>query len=206
MTGPPGRASAAPASRAMLTKLAICFDEAGVPGRERAHRVAMCAEFTGRPLASSAELTRDEAGRLIDALESDPLTVDRLSRRIATKATATAPMPEPRPAPDADPPPDPPAPVGVPAGWEPLRVRRGIGCDPEDPGLHLIPAGDPASTRWCLCRTVCRRPPVRDSPCLAICYCGRCAHYVPVPPPNYRAAIAGLREREVERISRGRRR
>lgn len=47
------------ADRGLLTALAIAYDQAGV--RDRSTRLAHAAEFVGRPLTSSSELTVDEA-------------------------------------------------------------------------------------------------------------------------------------------------
>lgn len=71
-------------------------------------------------------------------------------------------------------------------------VRRGVGCGPQ--GLHWLPPGE--GKRSCSCGGVLRLPPPKDRSCPpALCYCGSCPHWKPIPPVNYAAAIAALRER-----------
>jgi len=205
-----------PATRPQLTKLKLSFDEAGVDPKDRDRRLALCEAFAGRPLTSSAELSKAQAHRLIDWLENDPLAVDKLAARLPVGAEVTA-----APAPtgngrgddlDAMPPVTAPAPSYEPvapagdgdiqpsaeAGWTP--IRRGPGCWPD--GLHWVPPGE--GTRYCRCTTVTAMPR-RIGGCLVVCYCGACAHYVPAAEPNWHAARAGVREkdrRDLERRTR----
>lgn len=57
---------------AQLRKLGAVFTDLGVKGTgERAMRLAIASELAGRELASSKDLTRDEAHTIIDTLEAD---------------------------------------------------------------------------------------------------------------------------------------
>lgn len=61
-----------PVTDAQLRKLGAVFTDLGVKGKgERAGRLAVASRITGRTLASSKELTLDEARTLIDTLEAN---------------------------------------------------------------------------------------------------------------------------------------
>jgi hypothetical protein len=198
----------APATRPQLTKLAVCFDEAGVPKKDRERRLALCSAHVGRELASSADLTKAEAHSLIELLENDPLAVDRLAAKLPGPAAGLPVAPKPlgldvEPAALETPHPpltgtdaatSSPAP-NVEAGW--VSVKRGIGCGPD--GLHWIPPGE--GTRYCRCGGVCQVPRVTGA-CLAVCYCGTCPHYVPIAEPNWTAAKTSVRDRERQQLER----
>jgi hypothetical protein len=60
-----------------LGKLGVLFTAAGVKGDgARAERLRIASEFVGRELATSKDLTRSEASRLIDHLERETATPD----------------------------------------------------------------------------------------------------------------------------------
>ena len=180
-----------------LTKLAVCFDAAGVPKRDRERRLALCAAFVRRSLTSSAELSRDDAHRLIELLECDPLAIDRLQRLVDAGQpgpAAAAPAPartggqpgdgdlvvQTTQHSDADQP-------SVEAGWTP--IKRGPGCWPD--GLHWVPPGE--GTRYCRCFTV-TQVPSRDRYCApSRCYCGRCPGYVPLDDDGYSEKVRNAR-------------
>lgn len=198
-----------PASRPQLTKLAICFTEAGVT--DRAVRLGVAMAFVDRPIESSTELTRAEAHRLIDALERGTLDLGPVLHRDAAGGSpggadqpACAPTPgigiepgtSPAPAPETEY--DPASGAGVPPHPDAIGIARGVGCGPG--GLHwLVP--DPDRTAWCACRTVTRTHAV-GSYCLAICWCGRCPQYVPPAEPNWRRIKSELAEAARQKAER----
>ena len=59
-----------PASDAQRKKLHVLFREHGIDDRDE--RLAYCSTIAGRIILGSAELTKDEASRIIDTLENDP--------------------------------------------------------------------------------------------------------------------------------------
>lgn len=59
---------------AQITKLHTALTAAGI--KERAQKIALIEQVTGRVVASSKELTRREAARVIDHLEAQPLAVE----------------------------------------------------------------------------------------------------------------------------------
>jgi hypothetical protein len=67
-------ASQPAATPRQLTRLAILLSEDGI--RDRQARLDWASAMAGRTLTSSTELTRAEAGRLIDALEAPPLPAE----------------------------------------------------------------------------------------------------------------------------------
>lgn len=88
-------------------------------------------------------------------------------------------------------------------------VRRGAhGCGAS--GLHWVIEPPPGEATHCPCGTVSRvvdkyrycMP--RNEFGFGTCYCGKCPHYTPVPPVNYRAAIARMAEEKREKERRRR--
>ena len=57
-----------PATRAQITKLNIQMKEMGIEDRET--KLAWLSDQIGRVIASSNEMTKDEASRVIDGLEN----------------------------------------------------------------------------------------------------------------------------------------
>lgn len=64
---PPPAAVSDPATRAQLTKLHTIFSKGGVDNRDT--RLQACALIIGREIASSTDLTKEEASKLIETLE-----------------------------------------------------------------------------------------------------------------------------------------
>jgi hypothetical protein len=176
-------ASAVRADTGLLSALAIAYGRIGVHDRDA--RLADTAAHVGRPLASSAELTADEARALRKHLPRCTPDNCRSTTQAPTEGTAPAPIaagaagtaPEPAPvsgrrAPDAAP------------QVSPSHSHAGEGGGP---GASDAPAGPLAAER--------PRPTNRDRYCPpAICWCGSCSWWKPAPPINYAAAIAKLAE------------
>jgi hypothetical protein len=85
-----------PATRAQITRIVATFDEFGIANR--ADRLEMTSSIAGRTLTSANDLTRREAGQVIDVLEEcrrqdDPAAA--LDQLLLTLITATDPPPAP---------------------------------------------------------------------------------------------------------------
>lgn len=105
-----------PVTDAQLRKLGAVFGDLGVKGRgERADRLAIASRIAGRTLASSKELTLDEARTLIDTLEANgpAIAAEVLGWTDETAAPVVEPAGDEAPAADVDVQ-DPPA---NPEGW-----------------------------------------------------------------------------------------
>lgn len=194
------------AGRGLLSALAIAYARIGV--HDRAARLADSAAHVGRPLASTAELTAEEAGALRrhlprcspDTCRSTtavavPWTGDRdiqtptegaAPAASALGAAGTAPDPSGSghgyAGPDAQP------------QVSPSRSHTGEG---EGPGASDVPAGPltTAGHRPLLMANGRPNPTGTGRYCPPkVCWCGRCAWWTPAPPPNYAAAIAKLAE------------
>lgn len=98
-----------------------------------------------------------------------------------------------------------------PAVGEQVGIARGpYGCGSGNRHWVLEPA--PGESSSCRCGTV-TRVAARDRYCIqraeangftGTCYCGRCPHYKPVPPVNYRAAVTRMIEEKREKERRRR--
>jgi hypothetical protein len=120
LTAPP----TAMATQRQLTTLAIALSQDGI--RERPDRLTWCGAMVGRELTSSTELTRNEAGRLIDHL--------------------TAPLPDEPPVEDADQKPADEPPVEDPT--EPAFTDEQLD-EPKDNGMPLtFEQMDPEPIDW----------------------------------------------------------
>ncbi len=146
----------------LLTALAIAYDKAGV--RDRALRLAHASEFVGRPLATTGELTRDEALELRRQLQRGGPARCNLDGRLLSDHDRTVI-----------------AQFGAELTQRAATSTSTATCSCVDGGSPGIPSPcDPAgSGRYC--------PP-------AICWCGSCPWWVPAPAPNYAAAVAKLAE------------
>lgn len=61
-----------PATRGQLTALALAFADHGIGREQRADRLWLCSDHAGRPLTTSAHLSRAEAHALLERLHALP--------------------------------------------------------------------------------------------------------------------------------------